>query len=312
MIGKIHPDFEANPADAGRSPMLIETIAAHISRTTGRSFRPENRHCLAGGCISASEVLQGDGQRYFVKRNDAGRIDMFAAEAEGLLEITRSASVRVPTPICWGIHAGHAYLVLEYLDLGHGGRQADARLGQQLAMMHRTTRPRHGWIRDNTIGSTPQINTLEDDWVRFYGEHRLRYQLELAAENGARNLLQPGQTLLDALPAFFTSYQPPASLLHGDLWGGNHGALRDGTPVIFDPATYYGDREADLAMTELFGGFGPGFYAAYHEAWPLDSGYRVRRDLYNLYHVLNHFNLFGGGYGAQAGRMIEALLAELR
>ena len=291
--------------------MLIETIAEHISRATGRPFRPESHQSLAGGCINASEVLRGNGQRYFVKRNEAGRVDMFAAEAEGLAEIARSASVRVPAVICWGVHADHTYLVLEHLDLWHGGRQTDTRLGQQLALMHRTTRPRHGWIRDNTIGSTPQINAMENDWIRFYREHRLRYQLELAAGNGAPRLLERGERLLDALPAFFTGYQPPASLLHGDLWSGNHGALRDGTPVVFDPAVYFGDRETDLAMTELFGGFGSGFYAAYNEAWPLDPGYRVRRDLYNLYHVLNHFNLFGGGYSGQAGRMIDTLLAEL-
>jgi protein-ribulosamine 3-kinase len=289
---------------------VVEAIAHHISRVTGRTFRPENRESVAGGCISASAVLHGDGHRYFVKLNDAARVDMFAAEAEGLYEISRSKSVRVPEPVCWGVHADGAYLVLEHLELGHGGRETDVRLGHQLAMMHRTIRSDHGWIRDNTIGSTPQINRQEDDWLTFYREHRLRYQMQLAAENGGRRLLQIGERLLDVLPAFFADYRPAPSLLHGDLWGGNRGALADGTPVIFDPAVYYGDREADIAMTELFGGFGSGFYSAYGEAWPLDPGYRVRKDLYNLYHVLNHFNLFGGGYGNQAERTIERLLAE--
>ena len=177
--------------------------------------------------------------------------------------------------------------------------------------MHRTTRPQFGWWRDNTIGSTPQINTEEHDWIAFFREHRLHYQLELTATHGNTRLLRAGEKLLEALPAFYSDYTPPASLLHGDLWGGNHGQLRDGTPVIFDPAVYYGDREADLAMTELFGGFSFSFYAAYNEAWPLDAGYRVRRELYNLYHVLNHFNLFGGGYAGQAEGMIGRLVSEV-
>jgi protein-ribulosamine 3-kinase len=289
---------------------LAEAIAQHIAEATGRPFRPESRQSVGGGCISASEVYQGSGTRYFVKFNDAARLDMFEAEAAGLFEIADSKTVRVPEPVCYGVHAGQAYLVLEHLDLGHAGMNTDILLGHQLATMHRATRPRHGWVRDNTIGSTPQINTEEDDWLAFYREHRLRYQLELAAENGGRRLLQQGEKLLDALPSFFAGYRPVPSLLHGDLWGGNHGALRDGTPVVFDPAVYFGDRETDLAMTELFGGFGNGFYTAYRETWPLDPGYSVRRDLYNLYHILNHFNLFGGGYGGQAERMIQRLLAE--
>jgi len=186
----------------------------------------------------------------------------------------------------------------------------DELLGRQLAALHRVTHTRFGWHRDNTIGSTPQINTQKNDWVTFYREQRLRYQLELAAENGYGGSLQRrGEQLLERLPAFFISYRPRPSLLHGDLWGGNHAALTDGTPVIFDPAVYYGDREADLAMTELFGGFGSGFYSAYRAAWPLDPGYRVRKDLYNLYHVLNHLNLFGGGYRGQAEQMVDRLLA---
>ena len=178
--------------------------------------------------------------------------------------------------------------------------------------MHRYTSGKFGWTRDNTIGSTPQVNTQEADWVTFYAERRLRFQFELAAENGcAQGVQTQGETLLEKLPVFFTNYRPQASLLHGDLWGGNHAALRDGTPVIFDPAPYYGDREADLAMTELFGGFSARFYAAYRAAWPLDAGYAVRKDLYNLYHVLNHLNLFGGGYRGQAQDLIERLLSEV-
>jgi fructosamine-3-kinase len=290
---------------------LQDALARAIAQATGEDFRPEGRQSVGGGCINATEVLEGCGQRYFVKLNDAVRQDMFEAEAEGLAEIASSASVRVPQPVCSGTHGDQAYLVLEYLDIGHGNGRSDELLGRQLAGMHRTTHDRFGWHRDNTIGSTPQINTGEHDWVTFCREHRLRFQLELATDNGHGGaLLRRGERLLEKLPSFFAGHQPLPSLLHGDLWGGNHAALRDGTPVVFDPAVYYGDREADLAMTELFGGFGSGFYAAYREAWPLDPGYHVRRDLYNLYHVLNHLNLFGGGYRGQAEQLIDRLLSE--
>jgi protein-ribulosamine 3-kinase len=290
---------------------LLDAIAHAISAARGVAFTPDRRSAVGGGCINTTEMLEGSGQRYFVKLNDAERLDMFAAESAGLTEIANSKSVRVPQPVCAGTHAGRAYLVLEYLDIGHGTSGSDELLGRQLAMMHRTTCPRFGWRRSNTIGSTLQVNTPEDDWIAFYREHRLRFQLELAAKNGyGENLLRRGERLLEKLAVFFISHQPRPSLLHGDLWGGNHAALRDDTPVIFDPAVYYGDRETDLAMTELFGGFGSDFYAAYREAWPLDPGYRVRRDLYNLYHVLNHLNLFGGGYRGQAEQLIDRLLSE--
>ena len=141
----------------------------------------------------------------------------------------------------------------------------------------------------------------------------MQFQLDLAERRGAAaRLLSQGERLLLDLPVLFDSYQPVASLLHGDLWSGNYAYLPSGEPTLFDPAVYYGDREADLAMTELFGGFGADFYAAYNNAWPLDSGYRTRKTLYNLYHILNHFNMFGGGYLGQAQRMMDSLLSELR
>jgi len=290
---------------------LQNAIARAITQATGECFKSENRRGVSGGDINTAEVLEGGGRRYFVKLNDATRLAMFEAEIEGLAEITNSKSVRVPQPVCSGTHGDQAYLVLEYLDIGHSSGKSDELLGHQLASMHRSTTTGFGWRRDNTIGSTPQINTAENDWLTFFREHRLRFQIELAARNSrGANLLRRAEQLLEKLPVFFASYQPLASLLHGDLWGGNHAALRDGTPVIFDPAVYYGDRETDIAMTELFGGYGMGFYAAYNEAWPLDAGYRVRKNLYNLYHVLNHFNLFGGGYAGQAERMIDKLLSE--
>ncbi len=289
---------------------LWSDIGRRIAEATGRDFAVGARRDAGGGCINAAHVVEGGGRSYFVKLNRASRLEMFEAEAAGLAEIAASGAIRAPVPVCSGTTGDSAWLVLEYLDLG--GRGSGAELGRRLAAMHRVTAADYGWRRDNTIGSTPQPNAPMADWPGFWAERRLGFQLELAARNGHRGSLQRGgERLLAALPAFFAGYAPAASLLHGDLWGGNYAFAADGEPVIFDPAVYYGDREADLAMTELFGGFPDAFYAAYRESYPLDAGYRVRKTLYNLYHVLNHLNLFGGSYGAQAERMIETLLGEM-
>ncbi|HKQ29672.1 MAG TPA: fructosamine kinase family protein [Burkholderiales bacterium] len=291
---------------------LLGALAAGIGTVTGKPFVPVRCDETGGGCINKTVIVDGqDGRRYFAKFNDAARVDMFQAEFEGLHELERTRAIRVPQPICVGNDDGQAFLVLEYLELCRDRATTQQRLGQQLSVLHRTTQTRFGWHRDNTIGSTPQSNDWSHDWIEFYRERRLRAQLDRAAERGETALRARGERLLERVTDFFTDYRSVPSLLHGDLWGGNVGALRDGEPAIFDPAVYFGDREADIAMTELFGGFTGTFYDAYREAWPLDAGYRVRKQLYNLYHIVNHFNLFGGGYGTQAHDMIERLLSEL-
>lgn len=235
---------------------------------------------------------------------------MFEAEAAGLEEIHNSNSVRVPQPLCTGHGHHYAWLILEYIPLQNRGHAAE--LGSRLAQMHQYTADRFGWWRDNTIGSTPQCNSLKDDWLTFWRQHRLHYQLNLAQKNGYTGTLQIlGERLLAELPFFFTNYQPQPSLLHGDLWSGNYAFDETGQPVIFDPAVYYGDRETDLAMTELLGGFSADFYASYRSTWPLDVGHPVRKNLYNLYHILNHLNLFGSSYLNQAIKMMRRLLAEV-
>ncbi|HSF22071.1 MAG TPA: fructosamine kinase family protein [Burkholderiales bacterium] len=285
-------------------------IERSIRAATGTPFTIESRAVIGGGCINECYVVRGTGRAYFVKLNAASRADMFAAEAEGLAEIARSNTVRVPQPVSHGADAKASWLVLEHLELRPGDARSMSRLGRNLARLHRVMGGRHGWHRHNTIGATPQVNTAAGDWVAFWRERRLGYQLKLAESRGhGGRLIATGERLLEVLPSFFRGYTPPPSLLHGDLWSGNAGQAAGGEPVIFDPAVYYGDREADLAMTELFGGFPQSFYEAYRAESPLDPGYTTRKHLYNLYHVLNHLNLFGGGYGAQAQRMIEQLLA---
>jgi fructosamine-3-kinase len=267
---------------------------------------------VGGGCINETLCLEGEGRKFFIKLNDAARVEMLEAEAAGLQEIRASQSLRAPEPIALGTSNKRCWLALEYIELKSPRASTSELLGQQLARMHRNTADTFGWERDNTIGATPQPNPWSENWPRFFRDHRLGFQLALAAARGAPSpLIDSGNALTDDLEDFFADYRPQPSLLHGDLWGGNWGADEHGLPVIYDPAVYFGDREADLAMTELFGGFDSGFYSAYQADWPLDSGYSHRKHLYNLYHILNHFNLFGGSYANQAQNMIERLLAEL-
>ena len=295
------------------------TLSQQLATATDRPFSVERVTPIGGGCINETHLIEGSGQRYFVKLNNAGSLPMFEAEAAGLQEIGNSHTLRVPTPVCWGKSEDKAWLVLEYLEMGSASRNdaAELTLGRGLAAMHGITTEKFGWHRDNTIGATPQINKTSSDWIQFWRNYRLGYQLQLARANGYTGALQTkGEQLMAGLDAFFSGPLPLASLLHGDLWSGNHafaaGVDGNAVPVIFDPAVYYGDREADLAMTELFGGFSARFYAAYKEAWPLDAGYITRKTLYNLYHILNHLNLFGGGYLHQAEQMMDKLLAEIR
>ena len=292
---------------------MWQHIAGKIAEATGKPFEIRGNQAVTGGDInSANRVTGFDGENetdYFIKTNHIRHGDMFMAEAEGLREMAASGTVRVPEVVCYGDSGDTCFIVMEYLPLTTAGDKA--LLGRQLAAMHRHTASRYGWHIDNTIGATPQRNTREADWITFWREHRLGFQLELARRNGYGGELQTlGEKLLADFPVLFESYQPPASMLHGDLWGGNAGGLMDGTPVIFDPAFYYGDREAEMAMTHLFGGFSADFYAAYNEAWPLDDGFATRITFYNLYHIINHANLFGGGYQAQAINMMKQVLAE--
>lgn len=289
---------------------LIAEISCAIASATREAFRVKDCFSAAGGCINRSLILVGDNdRRFFVKINKANLLAMFEAESEDLFMLANARSLRVPVPLTHGLAAGESFLVMEWLDLSRRGD--GQKLGEQLAWLHRNSWHAFGWPHDNTIGGTHQVNRPANDWVQFYRNQRLRPQLELAARHGAAsNLIDSGNRLLASLGSFFSGYLPQPSLLHGDLWHGNTGFCED-MPVVFDPAAYYGDRESDIAMTELFGGFPGAFYAAYNAAWPLDPGYTTRKLLYQLYHLLNHFNLFGGDYCSQSQAAISRLLAEL-
>lgn len=289
---------------------VTDAICAEISAVTAQDFVIENQAHVGGGSINDSAIFSGRcGRQFFVKRNQADKLDMFTAEAEGLAALAQAKAIRVPETICTGQASAESFIVMQYIHFGSGNAGSHASLGRQLAQMHRYTATEYGWYRDNTIGSTPQPNTRSRDWLEFLREQRLGFQLELANRQGGSSALAiKGQRLLDGLAFYFDAYCPEASILHGDLWSGNYAFDSDNEPIIFDPAVYFGDRESDIAMTELFGGFQPAFYTAYEKEWPLDSGYVRRKKLYKLYHILNHFNMFGGGYAAQAESILDEIL----
>lgn len=281
-------------------------MAAAIAHREGAACHIRERTPVGGGCISVAWSVVTDCGRFFVKLGTARDPGDFAQEVAGLDALAATGAVRVPRPVGHGTVGGTAWLVLEHVALRPRDAACDEQLGRALATLHATVAPRYGLDDDNTLGATRQPNGWHDDWIGFWREQRLGYQLALAARHGHR--LARGEALLARLDTLLAGHRPAASLLHGDLWSGNAAADDTGAPVLFDPAVYYGDREADLAMSELFGGFDRRFHAAYREVWPLDDGYALRRDLYNLYHVLNHLNLFGGGYAGQAARLIDRLL----
>lgn len=286
-------------------------IAQAIGRITDEAVAGDSASAVGGGSISQAWRLRGKDRDYFVKTNRASFADNFAAEADGLQALGTVSPA--PTFVGTGIVGDYAFLALEFLELRPLDRHSGISLGHQLAAQHRSCGESFGWSRDNYIGATPQENTRHASWPHFFGQHRLLPQLRLATGNGMETaLIDAGHGVMERIGGLFVGYRPASSLLHGDLWSGNAAALIHGGAVTFDPACYFGDREADLAMSELFGGFPESFYAAYREAWPLDAGYETRKTLYNLYHVLNHFNLFGTAYLGQARRMIQRLLAELK
>ncbi len=287
-------------------------IAVQISASINTPFDVEKTSLISGGCINQAYCIEDGKHSFFVKLNKTESLQMFEAEATGLQEIKNSHTLRVPTPVCWGRNETNSWLVLEYIEMDNASKNGSAALGAGLAEMHRISFEKFGWMQNNTIGSTPQINKFSPDWIQFWRKHRLGYQLQLAKTNGyTGKLLKQGEYLMAELDTFFPGAPQVASLLHGDLWSGNYSYDLAGYPVLYDPAPYYGDRETDLAMTELFGRFSTTFYAAYSEAYPLDPGYKIRKTLYNLYHILNHLNLFGRSYLHQAEHMMEKLLTEI-
>jgi fructosamine-3-kinase len=276
------------------SPNLLDSVQAAVNQRIDAVPVP-----VGGGCIHRAFRLGS----LFVKVNHASCIAMFEAEAEGLRALAATRTVRVPEPVATGCTDGAAFLALEWLDLHSGGDEA--LLGEQLAALHETTSPTFGWHRDNTIGATPQPNPPTADWLTFFREHRLGHLFCLLEKQGY--VIPGARDLLDGIERFFPAGPPVPALLHGDLWGGNAAYLTDKTPVLFDPACWFGDPEADIAMTLLFGGFNRRFHEAYRSASGRVTGHPRLHELHQLYHLLNHALLFGGSYLAQSRQLTGAL-----
>lgn len=288
-------------------PAIFETLA-RLGVDVADSPAPR---AVGGGDISAAWRVPSGSGAVFLKTGPKAAFDMFDAEADGLRALQQAGAVRGPEVLACGSSGADAFLALEWLSLERPGAAAAAGFGSRLAAQHRQSHDRFGWRRDNWIGRTPQVNAEDDDWPRFFRHRRLQFQLDLAARNGYTGELQDeGSRVAERMDRLFDGYDLLPSLLHGDLWGGNWTSVNN-EPVIFDPAVHYGDRESDIAMTRLFGGFSAAFYDAYEAAWPMAAGHRKRLALYQLYHVLNHLNLFGGSYLNQSLELMRRLNREM-
>ncbi len=289
-------------------------IEQDLAQTLGQDLCLESWQVVSGGSIhQAYHVMSQDKQQFFIKINQANKAHTLTAEAQGLTALQHALDndnpLRIPQVITQNSNTTHAWLILEYIPFGRSDNTVQSKLGQGLAMLHQHTAPQFGFDADNVIGASLQTNTWTDDWLSFWAEQRLGTQFKLAAQHGFYSSIQDeAKQLLAHLPTLLKGHKPKPALLHGDLWGGNAAADNQGNPIIFDPAVYNGDRMCDIAMTKLFGGFSAEFYAAYNDVYPLTEHEKQLQNLYNLYHILNHANLFGGGYISQSQSMMQQLV----
>lgn len=250
---------------------------------------------LSGGCINnAMKVVYYDGSGDLLKFNDRTPDDMFMKEAHGLVELKKARAIRVPEVLIFDTD----FILTEFISEETKKYNFFDEFGRNFARLHKYTTDKPGFFEDNYLGSSLQVNRFKDTWKDFFIENRLLFQYKLAEKNGhaTADLRSSMNKLLDKVPVILDEVKEPPSLLHGDLWSGNYITDENGSACLIDPAVYYGHREADLAMTRVFGTFDTRFYVAYSEEYPLDEGSSYRENLYKLYHLLNHLNLFGSAY----------------
>jgi fructosamine-3-kinase len=285
---------------------MWQTVVKDISVSLAIDFSLDNKQALTGGDTHLSYKINGAGRTFFVKVAAKEALMQFEAESFSLTHLQQFSHCKIPKVICSGLSLDKSFLVLEYLNFQPPTSELWAELGKQLAKQHQQADSgEYGWDHDNFIGNNIQVNRWHKSWSRFFAEQRIGWQLQLLKEKG--HWQGNTEKVVGRIQKLLANHQPRPCLLHGDLWQGNIGFYQD-QPAIFDPACYFGDREADLAMTELFGRFDPHFYQGYQEQYPLDKGYEGRKGIYNLYHLLNHSNLFGGVYIDQAQNHLEQLL----
>ena len=291
---------------------MKENLLQLLESIYGKSVQIKNSEPIAGGCINETRVLTlSNGERAFLKHNASPPKNFFSAEVKGLRLLEKSKNGPcTPRPLGISSEPNPQFLLLEYIESSVPKDGFASRFGQSLAAMHRENQEQYGLDYDNFIGSTIQKNSLESDGLVFFREHRIRFQQRLARKT--RGLPKTVDLRLDLfcekLETLLDLKDEKPALLHGDLWSGNYFARHDQVPYIFDPAVYFGLREADLAMTEMFGRLPEEFYRSYHEVFPIQPGYNKRKGIYNLYHLLNHYNLFGGSYLEQADQTVRSFL----
>ncbi|MEO1053209.1 MAG: fructosamine kinase family protein [Bacteroidota bacterium] len=282
-------------------PDVKEGVSSILGREVSKNTDLNNFQFSSGGCINNGGIIETSSGQFFIKWNDARKFPgMFEAEAKGLALLIASNNIRIPEVIGYAEQDGFSFLVLECINSGYPSPDYWPNFGRALANLHRNTSPQFGLDYDNYIGSLHQSNRFKSKWLDFFISERLEKQLKLAIDNAKmpKEAVHSFNILFNLLPELL-NLQEPASLLHGDLWSGNQIADDLGQACLIDPAVYYGNREIELAFTQLFGGFDSSFYSAYDETFPIEKGFDRRVDLYNLYPLLVHVNLFGGGYISQ-------------
>ncbi|WP_108650818.1 fructosamine kinase family protein [Dongshaea marina] len=286
---------------------MWQSIAEQIACELETPFAIKERTIIAGDDNNHAYHISDGSRSLFVKTNNKSHIDPYEVEAQGLKTLLASQTIRVPHPICYGKTKTHSFLVLEYLNFEPATPESWYKAGIELAALHsHGEQAMYGADEDNYIGPTVQPNSWQRKWCQFFAEQRIGWQLQLLQEKGI--LLGDIEELIARIKQKLAHHQPRPSLLHGDLWNGNIAFCQDGQPVIYDPACYWGDREVDIAMTELFGRLPQSFYEGYLSEAPLDEGYGTRRDIYNFYHILNHCNIFGDAYLSQAKQLTQQIL----
>jgi protein-ribulosamine 3-kinase len=290
---------------------ILKEVESHLSEKLGADVKIYTSDSLGGGCINHASKITTTAGTFFLKWNGNCKADMFLREAESLEELRKAANGQLIVPEVFAVKevdASSGFLVLEYLEPGYDGGNSDEILGRGLAIIHQYTAGKFGFYHDNYCGSTPQNNTQKTNWAEFFRDNRLGFLLNLIQKERPlpAGEIQVYDRLLDKIPELVPKDSVPV-VIHGDLWSGNYMNTSSG-PALIDPASYYADREMEMGIMTMFGGFSQRFYNAYNEVNPLPSEWRDRNRLYQLYHVLNHYYLFGGGYRSQALQIAKSYI----